>query len=47
MPDVKLKFNRAGGLEAHVTSPKQFADEIAADYAKYAQIIKAVGIKVD
>jgi tripartite-type tricarboxylate transporter receptor subunit TctC len=45
--DVKDKFNRAGGLEPLVTTPEEFAAMIRADYDKYGQIVKSVGVKID
>ncbi|HEX2115453.1 MAG TPA: tripartite tricarboxylate transporter substrate binding protein [Alphaproteobacteria bacterium] len=45
--DVKDKFNRAGGLEPLVTTPDEFATMIRADYDKYGQIVKSVGVKID
>jgi len=46
-PDVREKFNTAGGMEAFVTTPDEFAALIRNDYDKYGKIVKAVGIKVD
>ncbi len=45
-PDVKEKFKDAGGLEPWVTSPEEFAELIRADYAKYAKLVKGLGIVV-
>jgi tripartite-type tricarboxylate transporter receptor subunit TctC len=47
MADVKDKFNRAGGLEPFVTSAEEFAAMIRADYDKYGQIVKSIGVKID
>jgi tripartite-type tricarboxylate transporter receptor subunit TctC len=46
-PDVKDKFNRAGGLEPLATTPEEFAAMVRADYEKYVQIVKSVGAKID
>ena len=45
--DVKDKFNRAGGLEPLVTTREEFAAMIRADYDKYGQIVKTIGVTVD
>lgn len=45
--DVKEKLNRAGGLDTYVTTPEEFAALIRDDYAKYAKIVKEVGVKID
>lgn len=45
--DVKQKFNAAGGLDPRVTTPEEFAALIRRDHAKYARVVKEVGIKVD
>jgi tripartite-type tricarboxylate transporter receptor subunit TctC len=46
-PDVREKFNTAGGMEPFVTTPDEFAALIRRDYDKYGKIVKTVGIKVD
>jgi tripartite-type tricarboxylate transporter receptor subunit TctC len=46
-PDVKAKFNSAGGLEPYVTTPAEFDAIIQRDYAKYAKVVKDLGIKLD
>jgi tripartite-type tricarboxylate transporter receptor subunit TctC len=46
-PDVKQKFNAAGGLDPYVASPDEFNAIIKRDYAKYAKAVKDIGIKVD
>src|SRR5687767_311794 len=46
-PDVKEKLNAAGGLDPYVLSPEQFVELIKRDYAKYAKVVKDVGIKLD
>jgi tripartite-type tricarboxylate transporter receptor subunit TctC len=45
-PALTSKF-KAGGLEAFITSPAEFAKFVAADYAKYGALVKAVGAKID
>jgi tripartite-type tricarboxylate transporter receptor subunit TctC len=46
-PDVKQKMNSAGGLEPFVTTTEEFQAIIQRDYAKYAKVVKDVGIKLD
>ncbi len=46
-PDVKARFNSAGGLEPYVATPEEFQAVIRRDHAKYAKVVKDLGIKVD
>ncbi|TAK80930.1 MAG: tripartite tricarboxylate transporter substrate binding protein [Betaproteobacteria bacterium] len=46
-PEVKARFNKAGGLEPYVTTPEEFNEIIRRDYAKYAKVVKEIGIKLD
>jgi len=46
-PALKEKFNAAGGLEPYVLSPEDFAALIRSDYAKYAKVVKDVGVRID
>jgi tripartite-type tricarboxylate transporter receptor subunit TctC len=46
-PDFRDKVRNLGGLEPYVTTPEEFAALIRTEHAKYAQIVKAVGAKVD
>ena len=46
-PDVKQKMNAAGGLDPLILAPDEFAALIKRDYAKYAKIVKDIGIKLD
>jgi tripartite-type tricarboxylate transporter receptor subunit TctC len=46
-PDVKQKMNAAGGLDPYVLAPEQFAELIKRDHAKYAKVVKDIGIKLD
>ena len=45
--EVKQKLNAAGGLDPYVASPQEFAALIQRDYAKYAKVVKDIGIKLD
>ena len=46
-PDVKQKMNAAGGLDPYVATADEFAALIRRDHAKYAKVVKDVGIKLD
>jgi tripartite-type tricarboxylate transporter receptor subunit TctC len=46
-PDIKNKLNAAGGLDPYIANPDEFAALIRRDYAKYAKVVKDIGIKVD
>jgi tripartite-type tricarboxylate transporter receptor subunit TctC len=47
MPDVREKMNSAGGLDPYITTPEEFQALIRRDHAKYAKVVKDVGIKLD
>src|SRR6185503_541024 len=47
LPEVKERMNAAGGLEPYVTTPQEFQALIQRDYAKYAKVVKDLGIKLD
>ncbi len=46
-PEVKARLNKAGGLEPYATTPEELSEIIQHDYAKYAKVVKGLGIKVD
>jgi len=46
-PEVKERLNAAGGLEPYITTPEEFSALIRRDYAKYAKLVKDLGIKLD
>jgi tripartite-type tricarboxylate transporter receptor subunit TctC len=46
-PDFREKIRHLGGLEPYVTTPEEFAALIRAEHAKYAQVVKAAGAKID
>jgi tripartite-type tricarboxylate transporter receptor subunit TctC len=46
-PDVRQKLNAAGGLDPYIANPDEFAALIRRDYAKYAKVVKDIGIKLD
>jgi tripartite-type tricarboxylate transporter receptor subunit TctC len=45
--DLREKLRNVGGLDPFVTTPDEFAAMIRADFARYGQIVKAVGATVD
>ncbi len=45
--DVKEKFHGAGGIDAWITTPQEFAAAIRADDAKYSKLVKDIGARVD
>ncbi len=47
MPEVKERMNAAGGLEPYVIPADEFHALIRRDHAKYAKVVKDVGIKLD
>ena len=46
-PDLKDKYNKAGGLEPYISTREAFAKRIADDYAKFGKLVKDVNITVD
>ena len=46
-PEIRQKMNAAGGLDPYVTSADEFQALIRRDHAKYATVVKDVGIKLD
>jgi tripartite-type tricarboxylate transporter receptor subunit TctC len=45
--DTRDKIRGVGGLEPFASSPEEFATLIRAEYAKYGDVVKAVGAKID
>jgi tripartite-type tricarboxylate transporter receptor subunit TctC len=45
--DLLGKIRNLGGLEPYVTLPEEFAAQLRAEHAKYGEIVKAVGARVD
>jgi tripartite-type tricarboxylate transporter receptor subunit TctC len=45
--DFRDKIRNLGGLEPYATTPEEFAALVRAEHAKYAQVVKAAGAKVD
>jgi tripartite-type tricarboxylate transporter receptor subunit TctC len=46
-PQTRDRIRNVGGLEPYVTSPEEFAAQLRSEYAKYGEIVKTVGAKVD
>jgi len=44
---VRDKVRSVGGLEPFISTPEEFAALIRAEYAKYGEVVKAVGVKID
>ena len=47
MADTVEKLRSAGGVEPWIVTPEQLAAEIRADSAKYAKLVKELGVKLD
>jgi len=46
-PDMREKVRSVGGLEPFISTPEEFTALIRAEYTKYGEAIKAVGVKID
>jgi tripartite-type tricarboxylate transporter receptor subunit TctC len=46
-PDLRDKVRNLGGLEPYLSTPDEFAALIRTEYAKYGQIVKSAGAKID
>jgi len=46
-PEMRERVRRLGGLEPYATTSEEFAALLRAEYAKYGQIAKAAGAKID
>jgi len=45
--EMRERVRKLGGLEPYVTTPEEFAALLRAEHARYAQIVKAAGARVD
>jgi tripartite-type tricarboxylate transporter receptor subunit TctC len=45
--EMRERVRNLGGLEPYITTPEEFAALLRAEYAKYGQIVKAAGAKID
>jgi len=41
------RIRRVGGLEPYISTPEEFAALLRAEYARYGEIVKSVGVKID
>lgn len=46
-PEMRERLRNVGGLDPFVTTPEEFTAMIRSDYAKYGQVVRAVGATVD
>jgi tripartite-type tricarboxylate transporter receptor subunit TctC len=46
-PVTRERVRAVGGLEPFISTPEEFAALIRAEYAKYGEVVKAVGAKID
>ena len=46
-PEMQQRVRNLGGLEPYVTTPEEFAAVLRAEHAKYAEIVKAAGARID
>ena len=46
-PEMQQRVRNLGGLEPYVTTPGEFAAVLRAEHAKYAEIVKAAGARID
>jgi len=46
-PAMAERIRRVGGLEPYVSTPDEFATLLRAEYARYGEIVKMVGAKID
>src|SRR5437763_7102134 len=46
-PQTAERIRRVGGLEPYISTPEEFAALLRTEYAKYGEIVKAVGVKID
>ena len=45
--DMRDKIRNVGGLEPFISTPGEFSALIRAEYLKYAEVVKAVGARID
>jgi tripartite-type tricarboxylate transporter receptor subunit TctC len=46
-PVTREQIRRLGGLEPLVTTPEEFAALIRTDYARYGELVRAIGVKAE
>lgn len=47
LPTTKEIFSKGGALEPFISTPDEFSALIRADYEKYGNIVRAIGVKID
>jgi tripartite-type tricarboxylate transporter receptor subunit TctC len=45
--EMLARIRNLGGLEPYVTTPEEFARQLRAEHARYGEIVKAAGAKID
>ncbi len=45
--DTRERVRNIGGLDIFVTTPQEFAAQIRAEYAKYGEVVRKVGVTID
>ncbi|HUQ26617.1 MAG TPA: tripartite tricarboxylate transporter substrate binding protein [Burkholderiales bacterium] len=46
-PDTRERIRRLGGLEPYPSTPQEFEALLRSEYAKYGEIVRAAGAKID
>jgi len=46
-PELRDKILGVGGLEPFVSTREEFAALIRAEYAKYGEVVKTTGVRID
>jgi len=46
-PETRERLHNAGGVEAWITTPGEFATAIRNDHAKYARLVREIGARID
>jgi tripartite-type tricarboxylate transporter receptor subunit TctC len=45
--DVRERVRNIGGLDPYATTPQAFAAQIRSEYARYGEVVRKIGVKVD
>jgi tripartite-type tricarboxylate transporter receptor subunit TctC len=46
-PDMRERIEKVGGLQPFITTPEEFTALIRTEYAKYGDVVRTVGAKID
>jgi tripartite-type tricarboxylate transporter receptor subunit TctC len=46
-PDTRERIRNVGGLDPYRTTPEEFTALLRAEYARYGEVVKAAGAKID